>query len=291
MAETALANPRLASGIGLVLGAVVSVQFGAALAATLFDDVGAVAVVFLRLAFAALMLLVLWRPTLRGHSKADLRVAGLFGLTLAAMNVSFYTAIDRIPLGVAVTLEFIGPLGVAVAASRSAVDLAWVGLAAGGIALLSGGIGGDLDPVGVVLALLAGGFWAAYILLSVRVGRLFPGGAGLALAVALAALVVAPAGIAEGGGALLSPLPLLVGAAVALLSSAIPWSFEIESLRRMPAGVFGVLMSVEPAVAALAGLVVLSQSLEWAEVLAIGLVVLASAGAAWGARARVILAD
>jgi inner membrane transporter RhtA len=291
MAETALAHPRLASGIGLVLGAVISVQFGAALAATLFDDVGAVAVVFLRLTFAALMLLLLWRPTLRGHSKADLRVAAVFGLTLAAMNVSFYTAIDRIPLGVAVTFEFIGPLGVAVAASRSAVDLAWVGIAAGGIALLSGGIGGDLDPVGVVLALLAGGFWAAYILLSVRIGRLFPGGGGLAVALALAALVVAPAGIAEGGGALLSPLPLLVGAAVALLSTAIPSSFEIESLRRMPAGVFGVLMSLEPAVAALAGLAVLSQSLEWAEVLAIGLVVLASAGAAWGARARVTLAD
>jgi inner membrane transporter RhtA len=291
MAETALAHPRVASGVALVLGSAVSVQFGAALATTLFDDVGPVAVVFLRLGFAALILLALWRPRFRSHSVRDLYIAAAFGLTLVAMNVSFYLAIDRLPLGVAVTFEFIGPLAVAVAASRGLLDVVWVALAGGGVALLSGGIGGELDPAGVAFALLAGAFWAASILLSVRVANLFPALGGLALALIVAALVAAPIGLAQGGGDLLAPAPLLVGVAVAVLSTAIPSSFGIEAVRRIPAGVYGVLMSVEPAVAALAGLVVLSQTLSWNEVLAIACVVLASAGAAWRARSRVTLLE
>jgi inner membrane transporter RhtA len=291
MAETALAHPRVASGVALVLGSAVSVQFGAALATTLFDDVGPIAVVFLRLGFAALILLALWRPRLRSHSVRDLYIAAAFGLTLVAMNVSFYLAIDRLPLGVAVTFEFIGPLAVAVAASRGLLDVLWVALAGGGVALLSGGIGGELDPAGVAFALLAGAFWAASILLSVRVANLFPALGGLALALVVAALVAAPIGLAQGGGDLLAPAPLLVGVAVAVLSTAIPSSFGIEAVRRIPAGVYGVLMSIEPAVAALAGLVVLSQTLSWNEVLAIACVVLASAGAAWRARSRVALLE
>jgi inner membrane transporter RhtA len=267
--------------VALVLAAVASVQFGAALAKTLFDDAGPGGTVFLRVAFAAVLLLVLWRPRVRGHERRDLWLAAAFGLSLAGMNLAFYGALDRIPLGVTVTFEFVGPLGVAVAASRRALDVLWVVLAAAGILLLSdfGGFGG-LDAVGVALALLAGAFWAAYIVLAARAGQAFPGGSGLALAMVVATVLLLPVGVADGGESLLEPEVLGVGAAVAVLSSAIPYSLELEALRRLPAGVFGVLMSLEPAVAALAGYVVLDQALVARELLAIALVVVASAGAA-----------
>jgi inner membrane transporter RhtA len=269
----------------LVLAAVASVQFGAALAKTLFDELGAGGTVFVRTLAAALVLVLIWRPRLAGHDRRDLRLAVVFGLVLAAMNLAFYASIERIPLGIAVTFEFVGPLGVAVFGSRRPRDLLWVGLAAAGILLLSdlGGDGG-LDGLGVALALTAGGFWAAYILLSARVGRAFPGGAGLTLAMLVATVPLAPVGIASGGGDLLVPWILLVGAAVGVLSSAIPYTLELEALRRLPVGVFGVLMSLEPAVAALAGFVVLGEELATREVAAILLVVAASAGAAYGAR-------
>jgi inner membrane transporter RhtA len=179
-----------------------------------------------------------------------------------------------------VTLEFVGPLGVAVAASGRALDLLWVGLAAAGILLLADLGGGAVDATGVALALLAGCFWAAYILVSERVGRAFTGGAGLALAMAVATALLAPAGAAEGGAALLDPRVLAVGAAVAMLSSAIPYSLELEALRRMPAGIFGVLMSLEPVVAALAGLAILGEVLGVREWTGIALIVAACAGAA-----------
>jgi inner membrane transporter RhtA len=265
--------------VALVLGAVASVQLGAALAATLFDDLGPAGTTFLRVGLAGIALIAIWRPRLRGHGAGDLRVSALFGVALAGMNLCFYLAIDRIPLGIAVTFEFVGPLGVAIAASRRRLDALWALLAAVGIVLLSSGGGRDLDPTGVALALVAGAFWAAYILLGARVGQAFPGGAGLALAMALAAILVAPAGLAEAGGALLEPGLALAGAAVALLSSVIPYSLELEALRRLPARVFGVLMSLEPAVGALAGLAVLGQGLGGPEVLGIGLVVAASSGA------------
>jgi inner membrane transporter RhtA len=269
----------------LVLAAVASVQFGAALAKTLFDELGAGGTVFVRTLAAALVLVLIWRPRLAGHDRRDLRLAMVFGLVLAAMNLAFYASIERIPLGIAVTFEFVGPLGVAVFGSRRPRDLLWVGLAAAGILLLSdlGGDGG-LDRLGVALALTAGGLWAAYILLSARVGRAFPGGAGLTLAMLVATVPLAPVGIASGGGDLLVPWILLVGAAVGVLSSAIPYTLELEALRRLPVGVFGVLMSLEPAVAALAGFVVLGEELATREVAAILLVVAASAGAAFGAR-------
>lgn len=255
-------------------------QCGAALATTLFDDVGSGGVVLLRSALGGMVLLVAARTGLRALRGPGLRDVILFGVALAGMNLCFYAALEHLSLGVAVTLEFVGPLGVAIAGSRRARDLAWALLAGAGILLLSDGAGGDgLDTLGALLALAAGGFWAAYILLSARVGRSHPGLGGLALAMAISAVIVVPFGIAEGGVELLSPAVLAVGLAVGLLSSAIPYALELEALRRLPAAVFGVLMSLEPAVAALVGLLALSQGLDPVEVVAIGLVVAASVGA------------
>jgi inner membrane transporter RhtA len=268
--------------VALVIGAVASVQIGSAVATTVFDEVGPGGTVMLRTLFAAVILALLWRPGLRGRSREEWVLVVAFGATLAGMNYAFYAALDRIPLGVAVTFEFVGPLGVAVFGSRRALDLVWVMLAGAGILLLADP-GGGFDGVGVALALLAGAFWAAYILVSARMGRTIPGQSGLALAMVVAAALVLPAGIADGGADLLDPAVLAIGLGVAILSSAIPYSLEFEALRRLPAGVFGVLMSLEPAMAALAGFVVLGEVLDARELAAIGLVVVASAGAARGA--------
>jgi inner membrane transporter RhtA len=268
-----------ARGVALVVAAVTSLQFGAGFAVTLFDELGPAGAALLRLAIAAIVLWAIWRPRLGGHPGTDLRTAALFGLSLGLMNLCIYSAMDRIPLGIAVTIEFAGPLAVAVAASRRPLDLLWVALAAGGIVLLADPGGGSLDGLGVAFALAAAALWAAYILLSARTGRLFPGGSGLAIAMAVGAVAILPFGVGQAGGALLEPELLAAGAAVALVSSVIPYSFELEALRRLPARVFGVLMSLEPAVAALAGLIVLGQALGATEWLAIALVVVASAGA------------
>jgi inner membrane transporter RhtA len=268
-----------ARGVALVVAAVTCLQFGAGYAVTLFDDLGPAGAAFLRLAIAAVVLLAIWRPRVRGRPVADLRVAALFGVALGLMNFAIYSAMDRIPLGIAVTIEFAGPLAVAVAGSRRALDLLWVALAAAGILLLADPGGpSDLDAAGVAFALLAAAMWAAYIQLSVRTGRIFPGGSGLALAMVVGAVVIMPLGVAQAGSALLEPDLLAAGAAVALASSVIPYSLELEALRRLPARVFGVLMSLEPAVAALAGLVVLGQELGARAWLAIALVIAASAG-------------
>jgi inner membrane transporter RhtA len=268
----------------LVLAAVASVQFGAAIAKTLFDEVGAGGTVFLRVVFAAIVVAAIWRPRVAGHDAREVRLAVAFGLVLAAMNLCFYESLDRIPLGIAVTFEFVGPLGVAVFGSRRPRDLLWVALAAAGILLLSDFGGTDLDALGVALALTAGALWAAYILLSARVGQAFPGGSGLALALVVAVVPLAPVGLADAGGDLFVPWILAAAAAVGVLSSAIPYALELDALRRLPVGVFGVLMSLEPGVGALAGFLVLGEELAAQEVVAIGLVVAASAGAAYGAR-------
>jgi inner membrane transporter RhtA len=264
----------------LVLLGVFSVQFGGAFAKTLFDEAGPGGTVFLRVVFAALILAALWRPKLAGRSSAEWRLIAAYGFVLVAMNLSFYESLDRIPLGVAVTIEFVGPLGVAIASSRHALDLLWAALAAAGILLLSGFGGADLDKLGVALALLAGGFWATYILLAVRVGRRIPGNEGLALGMAIGAVMVAPVGLADAGSGILSAKVIAVGFAVAILSSAIPYTLELEALRRLPQGVFGVLMSLEPAAAATAGYIALGEDLAARELVAIALVVTASAGAA-----------
>jgi inner membrane transporter RhtA len=259
-----------------------STQAGAAIAKTLFDDLGPAATAFLRVAFAAVLLVAIWRPRIRGHSRSDLALAGAFGLALCAMNLTFYEAISRIPLGIAVTVEFAGPLAVAIALSRRKLDVLWVVLAAAGILLLARG-GGDVATAGVLLALLAGAFWAAYILLSARAGQAFPGGSGLAIAMAVGAVALVPVGVAGGGSDLLHPGLLAAGAGVAMLASAIPYSLELEALRRLPTQVFGILMSLEPAIAALAGFVILGEGLRPRDVAAIALVATASAGASLAA--------
>lgn len=266
-----------------MLVAIASVQCGSAIAKTLFDDAGPGGIVALRIVFAALVLGLLWRPRVRGHTREDWLLVALFGVALAGMNLSFYEALDRIPLGIAVTIEFCGPLAVAVAGSRRALDGVWVVMAGAGIVLLARG-GGGVEVAGVLFALLAAAFWAAYILLSVRAGRAFPGGSGLALAMAVGAALVLPFGVAESGADLLVPSVLLAGFGVALLSSAIPYSLELEALRRMPSRVFGILMSLEPAMAALAGFVILGQGLAVRQIMAIALVGAASAGASLSAR-------
>jgi inner membrane transporter RhtA len=268
--------------VGLVITATGSVQFGAAYATTLFDRLGPGGAAFLRLTIAAAVLWALWRPRVGGHPRADLRIAALFGMSLGFMNWSFYEALHRIPLAVAVTLEFLGPLSVAVVGSRRPLDGLWAALAAAGVLGLvrPWEADGGLDSLGVALALFAGLMWAAYILLASRTGRLFPGGGGLAIAMVVGSLVTLPAGVVQGGGDLLVPHLLAAAAVVAFASSIVPYSLELEALRRLPESVFGVLMSLDPAVAALAGWIVLEQALGTGDVLSIGLVVVATAGAA-----------
>ncbi len=265
-----------AAAVGLVIVAAVSPQLGAAFAVTLFDELGPAGAAFLRLAFAAIVLWAIWRPRLTG----DLRLAGAFGVALGLMNWSFYEAIDRIPLAVAVTIEFAGPLLVAVIGSRRPLDGVWIVLAAAGIVVLVDPGGGSLDPVGVGFALAAAACWMAYIYLSKRTGAAFPGGSGLAIAMAVGALIVLPAGVIQADGALTEPDLLGSALVVALLSSVLPYSLELEALRRLPESVFGVLMSLDPAIAALVGFVALDQDLGPREVIAIAMVVVASAGAA-----------
>lgn len=236
------------------------------------------------MALAAILLSALWRPSLRGHERRDLWLAAAFGLSLAGMNLSFYESLDRIPLGPAVTFEFVGPLGVALAGSRRALDLVWVALAAAGILLLAGPGGSGLNAAGVALALLAGAWWAAYILLSKRVGRAFPGGGGLALAMVVASALLIVPGVVDGGADLLDPHVLAVGFGVCVLSSVIPYSLELEALRRLREAVFGVLMSLEPAAAAIAGLIIIGQVLDVTEWAGIALVIAASAGATRSSR-------
>jgi len=275
-----VAGTRTGGAAPLVLASIVSVQCGAALATTLFDEIGAAGAVFMRAGFGALVLLGLTRGAVLRAREWPHRDVILLGGAVAAVNFFFYAALDRLPLGITVTLEFVGPLGVAVFGSRRRRDVIWVVLAATGIVLLSDGTGGEeVDALGVVLALTAGAFWAAYIVLSDRVGALGPGPAGATMAAVVSAALVAPFGLAQGGAAIFNPSHLLVGAAVGVLSTTIPYVFEMEALRRLPRSVFGVLMSLEPAVAAAIGFLALSQDLAVEEVVAIALVVVASAGA------------
>ncbi|MCG5215021.1 EamA family transporter [Streptosporangium soli] len=265
---------------GLVLLAILSVQVGAGFAKDLFAQLPPSAVVFLRIATGTLVLGLIARPRLRGLSRSDLGVGAAFGLTLGLMNLSFYEALARLPMGIAVAIEFLGPLSVAVAASRRRLDLLWVALAATGIALLAPwGETSRVSWPGIGFALLAALFWAGYIVLSAATGRRFPGAGGLSFAMVVSLVLVAPVGIAAGGAELLRPELLLIGLGVGLLSSVIPYSIELEALRRMPKRVFGILMSLEPAVAALVGLVVLGEILHLREWAAVGCVVIASVGA------------
>ncbi len=277
--------PDLRRGSGpavlMVLGSCTSLQVGAACAAELFPRIGSTGATFLRLSVAALLLLVATRPAAHRWVRRQWGAVAVFGLSLAAMNGSFYESIARIPLGTAVTIEFLGPLTLSAVLSRRLRDLTWVVLAAAGVALLGltgHGATGRLDPVGVAWALAAGVFWAGYILASARVGALVPGQGGLAVAIAVAALVLLPLG---GSGALTvatRPHLLLLAAGTGLLASVIPYTLELSALRRLPARVFGVLLSLEPAIVATAGRLLLDQRQGPWQWLAVGVVVVASAG-------------
>ncbi|MGC5585741.1 EamA family transporter [Ornithinimicrobium sp. W1679] len=265
--------------MGLVLLAVVSVQFGGALAATLLPLVGVLGSVALRLVLAAVILLVLVRPRLRGRSRSDWTVVGLFALALTAMNLTFYGSLARLPIGVAVTIEFLGPLALAAVLSRRPRDLAAVGAALAGVVLISEAVTtpwAQLDLVGIGLAATAGACWAAYIVLSRRTGSRFAGLDGIALAMAIGAVLTLPLGLATAGAELWSGEALLRGLGIALLSSAIPYSLELMALRHLRSGTFGVLLSLEPAAAALAGLLILGQLLSPTQLVGMTLVVLAS---------------
>ncbi len=262
-----------------MLGGALSVQFGAAVAASLFPRAGVAGVVTLRLVIAAVVLLAVCRPRLRGYDRRDWLVVAAFGVALAGMNGLIYAAIERIPLGVAVTVEVLGPLVLSVVAGRRPLSWLWAVLALGGVVLLGRGSVDGLDPVGVGFALGAAAMWAAYIVLSARTGTRFPRADGLALAMTVAAVLSLPLGVAASGTALLDPGILGLGAAVAVLSSVLPYSLEMLALRRMPTSTFAVLMSLGPAIATVAGYLVLGQALGLVQVLAIVLVVAASAGA------------
>ncbi|HJP74137.1 MAG TPA: EamA family transporter [Pseudonocardiaceae bacterium] len=262
----------------LVLAGIVSVQMGAALAKQLFGLTGAIGAVTLRLLFAAIVLLVVWRPSLR-ITRQELPVILGYGAVLAVMNLTFYQAITRIPLGMAVTIEFLGPLAVSIIGARRWVHGVWALLAAIGVFALTEAGGGGISVLGVLFALAAATCWGLYIPLGAALGKRTSGGRGLALAMAIGSLISLPLGIAETGPALFSPVALAAGFGVAMLSSVLPYSVELEALRRMPPRVFGVLMSLEPAVAALVGLLVLGQALHPVQWVAIACVVVASAGA------------
>jgi inner membrane transporter RhtA len=263
--------------VGLCLAAGASVQVGAAFAITLFDSLGPGGAVFLRVLFGTIVLCAVFRPRLRGRSARDLRLVGLFGLVLGCMNWTFYEALETVPLGPCVTIEMIGPLGVAVWASRRPRDLLWVAMAAVGVVVLVDPFGTPIDARGVALSLAAGLFWGGYILLTARVGAVFPGPTGLAAAMIVATFVVLPTGIVQGGGELLVPALLASGAVVGVLCSVIPYSLEMEALRTLPEGAFGVLMALEPGLAALAGYIVIGQDLALTDVFAIALVAVAAA--------------
>ena len=271
-----------------------SVQFGAALATKLFGRVGPTGAATLRLVIAAAILVALvlssrpagGRPVARRASSADRAVAIVFGLVLAAMNLSFYEAIARIPLGVAVTIEFSGPLAVALVGSRRWSDGLWALAAGGGVVLLAIGAGRHLDPAGLALAMLAGALWAGYILLSKETGRRFDSLNGLAWAMTTGGLALLPWGLVNAGATLVAPSVLGLGAVVAVLSSVIPYSLELLALRRVTPRAFGVMMSLDPGLATAAGFLVLGQHLTLQEWLALALVVAANVGNALAGRPR-----
>ena len=284
-----MTNPGTAGGsryAGLVVAGMVCQEVGASIAVLLFPQVGALGMVFLRVLFSAVILVPIARPRLRGiRGGAWMTVIG-FGLVLALMNALFYLSLDRIPLGAAVTIEVLGPLVLSVVAARRAIAWLWAGLAALGVALLGEGSFGQLDPVGVLLAAGAGVAWAFYILLSRQTGRRFARLDGLAIAMAIGALASAPFGIASAGAVLLRPEVLLLGAAVALLSSTMPYGLDLLALRYLHHSTFAILTSLAPAIAAIAGLVLLGQTFGWVGAIAVGLVICASIGAVWSARGR-----
>lgn len=263
----------------LLLVSIVSIQLGAAVAINLFPVLGPVATVFLRVALSAVLLLVAARTTIdRAAARRHWRALVGYGLVLGLMNLSFYGAISRIPLGIGVAIEFIGPLGVAVATSRRPRDFAWIGLAALGILLLTPEIGGSLDPFGVALAVAAGVCWAGFIVTSRHVAAVLPERSGLAIGMAIGALVALPVTVATGGVPSFEPWVLGAAIAVALLSTAFPLSLEFEALKRMPARTYGILVTLEPVAAAAIGALLLGQAIGVPGLAAVACVTVAALG-------------
>ena len=275
------AGPRTPVALGLVVAGLLCQELGAAIAVLVFPEVGPLGMVMLRLVFSALILCAIARPRLRGHSRAAWRAVAGFGTVLACMNGTFYLALERLDLGVTVTIEVLGPLVLSVVLARRASAWLWAGLALAGVVALGAGGWEKLDPIGVGFALLAAVSWAGYIRGSAAVGRAFAGIDGLALAMAVGAVIALPFGVIDAGSALLHPGLVGLGAAVAVLSSTIPYAAELAALRRLSESAFGILMSLGPATAATAGFLLLGQHLRWLEVIGIALVVIASAGAVW----------
>jgi inner membrane transporter RhtA len=289
--ERSESRPAVIPPVPAVLAAIVSVQGGAAIAKGLFPVLGATGTAGMRIALSALMLLAAFRPALMRLSAAQWRLVVPYGVCLGLMNTVFYASLARIPLGLAVTIEFVGPLGVAVFGSRRALDLLWVLMAGAGIALIApwhrAAGPTSVDPLGVLFALLAGSCWAAYIVLGARLSRRLAGGAAVSAGMLVATLTILPIALADGGLAHVTPRLGLAAAAVALLSSALPYALEMIALRALPTRTFSILMSLEPAVAALCGLAFLGERLAGAQWLAIALVIAASLGATMTARAGV----
>lgn len=275
------ASPRLGGGVALVVGSCFSLQFGAAIATHLFPLLGAWGVTSLRMLMGAAILLIAVRPRMLGWSWPQWRAVILFGAALAGMNGFFYASIDRIPLGAAVAVEFLGPLVLAAVLSRRAVDYAMVGVALAGMCILgleSFLTADSLDPLGVLFALIAGAFWAGYVLSSAHVGQAVPGTGGLAAAMGVATVMVLPIGASSAVQAFADWRILLLAAATGLLASVIPYTLELAALRKLPRNVFSILLSLEPAIAAVAGWLLLSQTTGLLRWVAIALVIVASVG-------------
>ena len=273
--------------VAALAGSIVSICVGTAFAKALFAEIGAAGVTTLRITIAAVILCAIWRPWRGPLSAKDFGTVALFGAVLGTMNLLFYLALRTIPLGITIAIEFSGPLAVAVATSRRALDLLWIALAVLGLGLLLplGHGASALDPIGVACALAAAVCWAGYILLGKRLGHIH-GGRAIALAMSFAALVTLPFGALGASQALFDPSLLAAATGVAILSSAIPYSLEIFSLKHLPSGTFGVMLCLEPAVGSLSGLVILGERLSLTEWIAIGAIVMASGGAAAGAARR-----
>lgn len=268
------------SPTGFLLIAILSIQFGSALAKSLFSELGPWGVVSLRVTFSTLILFTIWQPRLHAEARKHYKLILAFGIAMAMMNSAFYAAINRIPLGVAIAIEFTGPLGLSILKSQRWLDGLWAALAVIGILLLTPLSGATLDPTGMALALLAGACWAMYIILAAKLGPALPGVEGLTWGLAVSSLILLPIGIVHAGSALLNPKLLALGAGVALLSTALPYACEIIALRSIPIKVFGVMLSIEPMVGVLAGFLILGETLSARSLIACLLVSIAAAGAA-----------
>jgi inner membrane transporter RhtA len=261
-----------------VLLAIISVQCGAAIAKTLFPTIGAAGTASIRIGISAIILLLAYRPNLKNITPQQWKIVIPYGLSLGAMNLIFYLAIERIPIGLAVTLEFIGPLLVAIIGSKRLVDYCWVLLAAVGIALIAPWTNNRTDYLGVLFALLAGGLWASYIVLGGKISKIMNDGQAVSTGMLFAALLILPFGFYENGLANLTPKLFGMGIALALLSSAIPFTLEMKALGQLPPRTFSILMSLEPAAATICAFIFLGENLKFYEIMAVVCVVIASAG-------------